>query len=237
MIIKTNIYGLLSADKILSGGDVQLIIQQKSVFQMASEDPIPDMILTENVAEAERAMNQFPAVKFCAPGLSFPGLNYNFQQGFDPLQLKFLEPKELYGTEVVLFNRRPDSMIFVKKIESLGYSLKVFGEGYGIATCGSIPQEFTGALYKSNVICAANEIEEIMKINSLGKVALTPFDFENCINVFNLQEKVDINLSSVNPETYKDCEWDNLLKDNHILSIRQSKKIEEWKKKILESGQ
>jgi hypothetical protein len=234
MIIKTNNFGFASARKMLYSVDILLIADAKSVFQLATEDPIPNVIITENTSEASRAMERFPEIKFFAPGLSFPGYSFNYVQGYDPIQLKVLAAKELYGANCVLFNRRRDNMIFVKKLESL-FSLKVFGNGHGLPTCGPIPQEYTPALYKADVLCAANEIEEIIKINALGKTAITPFDFDDCVNVFRLEDN-SINFPSVNPNKYKEYEWDKVLLDAKILSETQYKKMQEWKKKILESG-
>lgn len=150
---------------------------------------------------------EFPHIKFVGPKCKFPNYDYTPEQGFDSSLCDEIEASPI-KSKVVFINREgPKNKIFIKKMESLGLSPKVVGDGFGIAQINLRHLHETASLYKSAQYGASTSAEEIYKILYLGKPCITPWDFPHCTNIMKTN-KLTMNTDQV--EFAKQFDWLNI---------------------------
>jgi hypothetical protein len=112
--------------------------------------------------------------------------------------------------------------MFIKRLESLDFNLKVIGMGFGISQLNidDLNEEKIAAMYNKANIIAADSIEEILKAHHLNKVCITPFNYYNCINVKNIKHKSDIDGVGANTkDLVSKHTWQNIF--NEIFELTQ----------------
>lgn len=164
----------------------------------------PDVVISMN---ANKITTEFPHIKFVGPQCKFPNYEYNPVQGFNAELCDIAPPSEL-KSKVIFINRQgPKNKLFIKKIESIGLSPFVLGDGFGIAQINYGKKEPIESLYKSAEFVAATSVEDIYRALYLGKMCITPWEFPHCNNIFK-SAKLTMNPAQI--EFAKQFDWKNI---------------------------
>ena len=192
------------------------VIQTESVYRLAQQNN-PNIVLCEKAPD-----DSFPHIKFVGPKLSFPNYSFDFRHGFDSQILDNTSPSNV-DIDLFFINKSgPKNKMFIKRLESLDFNLKVIGMGFGISQLNidDLNEEKIAAMYNKANIIAADSIEEILKAHHLNKVCITPFNYYNCINVKNIKHKSDIDGVGANTkDLVSKHTWQNIF--NEIFELTQ----------------
>ena len=182
MTLKINTFysGHASAQPLLYSKGIELnVINNRSPYMLITGEP--DVV----IHPLSKVMkDEFPQIKFCGPGCSFPNYEFTYQQGFtDNEIMKYIFPNP--PKRRVLINTTND-MAFIKYLESLNDNLEIYGKKCdSLYYKGPLKHDSYHYYFRGTYLSADNEHEALKALRSssvIGETVITNFDFTGCLN-------------------------------------------------------
>lgn len=214
IVINTNLPQYHSAVNWGRSRNIKINIINGNDFELAKHIERPNYVISHS---CHLIQDNFPEITFIGPECGFPGKSYYPEAGFDSGALDSM-PRIIVPADIIYVNKTVsfDSKVFIKKIESLGLNLKVYGHGFGISEFKSkVPPD---SAYKGVSAIAADNEEEIYKALYLGKVCITPFNFAHCYNVFEIESGQSLVSTEAQQDFAKQNTWDSIFNRMGILN-------------------
>lgn len=208
MTLKINTFysGHASAIPTLYKRKIELnVINNKSPYVLTAGSP--DVI----IHPLSKIMNgEFPQIKFCGPGSTFPNYDFTYIQGFSDNEImKYIRPNP--AKKRVFINTTND-IAFIKYLESLNDNLEIYGKKCdSLYYKGPLEHDSYHYYFRGTYLSADNEEDALkaMRATSMGPV-ITNFDFTGCLNFKTRQ---------TNTKQFTMEEIDDFLYDRHWNTI------------------